>query len=133
MKIKELPLEVGMSAGYPDPAYKKIYNNLYIAFNSSHEKKIILIEFENTVKYSNDGPNDDGLSKHPKFNDGLGYYGFFWEKKLNNNHYYLTFHDGMFEVLAKNFKTKILKGNTPNEIIKDLTKEIKQDNKQTAP
>jgi hypothetical protein len=130
MELVEIQGLFQMDCGAPSPIILSDDNELFLAFytNDNH----IVQKFENCMKYTFGMPNDEALDGHPYYKIGLESYAFYelkesdWLASLQEmskvhqhydaerwkhfKHYILTFHDNMFECIAKSFE--ILEENT---------------------
>ena len=101
-------------------------NKILIERDVISDRGVAFIEFESYLNFKFGSPNDEVLYGHPYFNLGLRSYSFFeiqdsdWIAeviKINSvhprhsqdlfkdyKHFILTFHDSMFECIAKNYK-----------------------------
>jgi hypothetical protein len=131
MELVEIEGLFKMDCGSPDPIIVSNGNELLVSYliDTNNLEDISLrcsILFESYLNYSFGSPNDETIQGHPYYKLGLQPYAFFelknsgWIEKLkdidkvhpyyNENkwedykHFILTFHDNIFECVAKGFE-----------------------------
>jgi len=138
MKLIEIIDQFHMDTGAPDPMVFSARNRTFIIFfgtitqdSEAPDIETVMIEFTGCVKSSLGSPNDEALHGHPYYALGLRSYGFYQlensdllkqiiemqsvhsrfdaEKWTFYKHYIITFHDELFECIARSFT--VSKGN----------------------
>ncbi len=127
-----------------DQDWSGSYTNL-ASSGSDRTDWIALVEFNRAIDYKFGGPNDEVLHGHPLFDHGLEAYeaheivNSSWiaiEEKINSvhqryepefwkllKHYAFTFHDEMFECIARNYKIEVFNGAF-KDVVREATERL---------
>lgn len=140
-EIKDAPLP---DTGAPNPTIIGDEQSLFLIYTTRDERTAV-VKFENCVIHKFGAPNDEALSGHELYKNGLHHYGIFkvskssWLKdleKMNSahprhdkerflaySHFIFTFHDSTFECIsaAMNFE---LHRDAINVCLKNLVEKI---------
>ncbi len=132
MKLVQIKDQFNMDTGAPDPMFFSAGNKTFVVFfgtlTQDHETRdlnTVMIEFTGCIKSSFGLPNNEILHGHPYYSLGLRSYGFY---EIENSdllmqiiemqslhaefdlgkwkfykHYIITFHDELFECIAREF------------------------------
>lgn len=132
MKLVEIKDQFNMDVGAPDPMVFSTGNKTFVVFfgtltqdNETRDLDTVMIEFTGCIKSSFGLPNNEILHGHPYYSFGLRSYGFYElensdllmqiiemqsvhaefnpEKWKFYKHYVITFHDELFECIARKF------------------------------
>lgn len=140
-EIKDVPLP---NTGAANPTIIGDEQNLFLIYTTTDERTVV-VKFENCVIHKFGAPNDETLSGHALYKNGLQHYRIFkvskssWLKDLKKvnsvhprhdkdlflaySHFIFTFHDSTFECIAARIKFET-HGDAAKACLKSLIENI---------
>ncbi len=126
VRVVELPDIPDSCSGSPQPQVRATEDSVVASYLTPDHKELAEITFRGMRGHYFGGPNDETLSGHPLYKHGLRFYKAYevmnsaWIREMmqrnrvhrqhsdsmfaKDRHFILTFHDSMFECVAKGYE-----------------------------